>query len=138
MFGSGDTGKSQLKALTEKLLGADNCSSIDLKELEGRFGKSQMYGKRLVGSGDMSFANVNELKIFKCATGGDNIYIEFKGKDGFSFKYRGQLWFCMNELPRFGGDRGEWVYDRILAVECKMLFPRSGKTSFFLKSVGRA
>lgn len=135
MFGSGDTGKSQLKALTEKLLGADNCSSIDLKELEGRFGKSQMYGKRLVGSGDMSFANVNELKIFKCATGGDNIYIEFKGKDGFSFKYRGQLWFCMNELPRFGGDRGEWVYDRILAVECKNVIPKERQDKFLLEKV---
>lgn len=135
MYGRGDTGKSQLKALTEKLLGIDNCSSIDLKELESRFGKSQMYSKRLVGSGDMSFADVGELKIFKCATGGDNIFVEFKGKDGFSFRYKGVMWFCMNELPRFGGDRGEWVYERILPFECKNVIPKEKQDKRLLEKM---
>ena len=123
MYGKGNTGKSQLKSLTEKLLGRENYSNIDLNNLEQRFGTSQLYMKRLSGSGDMSFMSIKELKIFKCATGGDDIFIEFKGKDGFSFKYSGLLWYCMNELPAFGGDKGQWVYDRIITFDCNNVIP---------------
>ena len=118
MYGKGNTGKSQLKSLTERILGNENCSSVDLSALEERFGTSQLYLKRLVGSGDMSFMSVKELKVFKNATGGDDIFIEFKGRDGFRYKFTGQFWFCMNKLPAFSGDRGNWVYNRIIAFDC--------------------
>ena len=29
----------------------------------------------------------------------------------------------MNKLPRFGGDDGSWVYDRILVVKCDNVIP---------------
>lgn len=125
MYGKGDTGKSQLKALTERLLGSENCSAGDLSELEERFGTSALYMKRLYGSGDMSFLGVKELKIFKCVTGGDEFFLEFKGKNGMRYKYSGLLWFCTNELPQFGGDRGEWVYNRIIALDCNNVIPKS-------------
>ncbi len=118
LSGPGDTGKSQLKLLTERILGRDNFAAIDLPELEGQFGASMIYGKRLVGTADMTFLTIRELKTFKNATGGDNIRMEFKGKTGFSYKYHGLLWFCMNKLPLFGGDNGDWVYDRIMLVHC--------------------
>ena len=118
MYGPGDTGKSQLKRLTEKLLGDGNYTGIDLQQMEARFGTSAIYGKRLAGTSDMSFMTVNELKIFKKATGGDSLFAEFKGQDSFEFVYGGMLWFCMNELPKFGGDDGSWVFERILPVHC--------------------
>ena len=123
MVGEGDTGKSQLKILTEKLLGHDNYAGIDLQELEARFGSSAIYGKRLAGSADMSYVTVKELKTFKLCTGGDSIFIEFKGKNAFSFIYGGLIWFCMNRLPRFGGDDGKWVFDRIMVVRCENIIP---------------
>lgn len=118
MYGEGNTGKSQLKALTEKLLGSENCIGIDLQQLEARFGASTIYCKRLAGTSDMSYMTVSELKTFKKATGGDTQFAEFKGQDAFGFIYRGLLWFCMNELPKFGGDDGTWVYERIMPVHC--------------------
>lgn len=123
MVGKGNTGKSQLKALTEKLLGVDNSAAIDLSELEKRFGTSKIYGKRLSGSSDMSYVSVNELKVFKQITGGDNIFAEFKGKPAFEFVYKGLLWYCTNKLPKFGGDRGDWVYDRIITLRCDNVIP---------------
>lgn len=132
MVGSGDTGKSQLKALTEKLLGAGNYTAIDLSELEGRFGTSNLFGKRLAGASDMSFMSVMELKNFKKITGGDQIFAEFKGRDGFQFVYDGLLWFCMNKLPKFGGDRGEWVYDRIIVMECNNVIPKAEQDRMLL------
>ncbi len=121
MVGPGNTGKSVLKSLTEKLLGRGNFIGIDLKEIEARFGTSNIYGKRLAGSSDMSFLSIDELKAFKKCTGGDSLFSEYKGENGFEFTYtyNGVLWFCMNRLPRFSGDDGQWLYDRIVQVECK-------------------
>lgn len=118
MVGKGNTGKSQLKALCERLLGQSNCASIDLSTIESRFGTSAIYGKRLSGSSDLSYMSISELKVFKQITGGDRIFAEIKGSAPFYYTYRGVLWFCMNSLPKFGGDRGSWVYDRIMVFEC--------------------
>lgn len=122
--GPGDTGKSILKSLTELILGKGNFTGIDLKEIETRFGTGAIYGMSLAGSSDMSFLSVDELKTFKKLTGGDSIYAEFKGQQAFEFTYNGLLWFCMNRLPKFGGDYGQWVYDRIMVVECPNVIPK--------------
>ena len=123
MVGSGNTGKSQLNSLTEKLLGNSNFAGMDLSEIEARFGTSAIYGKRLVGSSDMSFMNIREIKSLKRITGGDNINAEFKGQSSFTYTFQGLPWFCMNRLPRFSGDTGQWVYDRIMVVECQNVIP---------------
>lgn len=124
LVGEGDTGKSQLKSLVERLLGKGNFIGIDLKEIEARFGTGAIFGTRLAGSSDMSFLSVDELKTFKKITGGDSLYAEFKGQQAFEFTYNGLLWFCMNRLPKFGGDNGQWVYDRILVVHCPNVIPK--------------
>ena len=118
LCGEGDTGKSQLKVLTERLLGPDNHAAVDLPDLESQFGSSMIYGKRLVGTADMTFVTVRELKMFKTVTGGDYIKVEFKGRTGFSYRYNGLLWFCSNKPPKFGGDNGPWVYKRIILINC--------------------
>ena len=118
LCGEGDTGKSQLKVLTERLLGPNNHVSVDLPDLESQFGSSMIYGKRLVSTADMTFVTVRELKMFKTVTGGDYIKVEFKGRTGFSYRYTGLLWFCSNKPPKFGGDNGPWVYKRIILVNC--------------------
>ena len=124
LVGDGDTGKSQLKSLVERLLGKGNFIGIDLKEIEARFGTGAIYGTRLAGSSDMSFLTVDELKTFKKITGGDSLYAEFKGQQAFEFTYNGLLWFCMNRLPKFGGDNGQWVYNRIMVVCCPNVIPK--------------
>ena len=124
LVGDGNTGKSQLKSLVERLLGKDNFIGIDLGEIEERFGTGALYGTRLAGSSDMSFVSVDELKTFKKITGGDSLFAEFKGQQGFAYTYCGLLWFCMNRLPKFGGDDGKWVYDRIMVVECTNVIPK--------------
>jgi len=124
LVGPGDSGKSVIKALVEQILGEDNFIAIDLQEIEARFGTGMLYGTRLAGSSDMSYISVSELKTFKKLTGGDGIFAEFKGQQGFEYTYTGLLWFCMNRLPRFGGDDGKWVYDRIMIVRCNHVIPK--------------
>ncbi|MBQ6134348.1 MAG: primase C-terminal domain-containing protein [Lachnospiraceae bacterium] len=125
MVGEGNTGKSQIRSLVEKLLGKGNYANIDLRTMEARFGTSAIYGTRLAGTADMSFLTVDELKTFKKITGGDSIFAEYKCQQGFSYTYNGLLWFCMNQLPKFGGDDGPWVYDRILVVNCPNVIPKA-------------
>lgn len=124
LVGDGDTGKSQLKSLVERLLGKRNFIGIDLREIESRFGTGAIYNTRLAGSSDMSFLAVVEMKIFKKTIGGDSLFAEFKGQQAFEFTYNGLLWFCMNRLPKFGGDDGKWVYDRIMVVRCPNVIPK--------------
>lgn len=116
--GKGDTGKSQLRNLVERILGSANSCSVDISDIESRFGLANIYGKRLAGCADSSFVRVEQLKRLKMLTGGDTLDIERKGKDKFSARFKGLLWFGTNELPRFGGDRGKWVYDRFIIVSC--------------------
>ena len=123
LVGDGNTGKSQIKSLTERLLGKGNYIGIDLSDIEARFGTGAIYGTRLAGSSDMSFMSVSELKAFKKITGGDALFMEFKGQQAFTATYGGLLWFCMNKLPKFSGDTGRWVYDRIMVVECNNVIP---------------
>lgn len=132
LVGEGDTGKSQLKSLVKRLLGIGNYIGIDLTEIEARFGTGAIYGTRLAGSSDMSFLTVEELKTFKKITGGDSLFAEFKGQQGFEFTYGGLLWFCMNRLPKFGGDDGKWVYNRIMAVNCSNAIPKDKQDKLLL------
>ncbi len=121
--GPGDTGKSQIKLLLEMLLGERNHFAIDLSGLEARFGTSYVYGKRMVGSADMGFMSLKELRTFKQLTGGDSIMGERKSQQGFTFRYRGCLIFATNRMPVFSGDDGSWVYDRFCIVKCDNVIP---------------
>ena len=76
------------------MLGSENFIGIDLKEIESRFGTGAIYGTRLAGSSDMSFLSVDELKTFKEITGGDSLFAEFKGMQGFQYTYNGLCAKC--------------------------------------------
>lgn len=130
LVGKGDTGKTQIRNLAEKLIGKENCCSVDLSDLESRFGLSSLYGKRLSGSADMGNLSISQLKTFKMLTGGDPVEFEQKHRDKFSAYYNGFLWFCANHMPLFGGDRGDWVYDRIIIITCKNRIPEEDRDSF--------
>lgn len=122
-IGDGNSGKSVLREFANRLLGADNISGGGLDYLESRFGKLALHGKRVYGSPDVGYVTLNQLETFKNITGGDTIPIEAKGKDSFEYQYRGMVWFGGNAMPKFGGDRGDWVYDRMLLIKCNNVVP---------------
>ena len=123
LVGKGNSGKSVLKNFLTKLIGLRNCSNIDLERMEDRFGKVNLLNKRLVGSNDMSFVKTKELGVFKQAVAGDPIYAEYKGENGINFIFNGVLWFCCNDFPLFGGDKGSHVYDRFVIIKCDNVIP---------------
>lgn len=124
LVGQGNTGKSQLKKLAEYLIGYNNVTTMDLKRISEQFGAAALYQKRLAGCNDMSYQRIDDMSVFKQLTGGDMINAEFKHKNGFNFLFKGFLWFNCNKLPRFGGDTGKWVYDRIMPIYCENVIPK--------------
>ena len=131
--GKGNTGKSQLKLLVEKILGSNNYTSIDLKELEeDKFSISTLYNKRLAGSSDMKIEHVKSMSKFKALTGGDNILIQKKFGHPFNMQYDGFLWFCTNKLPTFGGDKDKHVYERMLILEHHNVIPVEKRDPFLI------
>lgn len=118
-YGKGDTGKTQLKGLAERIVGVGNYNNVDLSDLElNRFLPAAFQNVRIGGSNDMSNVRVKELKLFKQLTGGDHIQAENKGEKGFTFRYKGLLWFLANQLPLFGGDKGDHIYNRWILIPC--------------------
>lgn len=123
-YGKGDAGKTQIKGLAQRILGQGNYNNVDLSDLENnRFMKAAFQGVRLGGSNDMSNVKVSELKVFKQLTGGDTIQAENKGEHSFTFKFNGLLWLLANQLPLFGGDKGEHVYNRWIVYPCPNAVP---------------
>jgi len=123
-YGAGDSGKTQLKTFAERVLGPGNYNNVDLSDLESnRFLPAAFQNVRLGGSNDLSNQKIREVKIFKQLTGGDSIQAENKGEKGFTFHYKGILWFLSNPLPLFGGDKGDHVYERWIIMKCEKSIP---------------
>jgi putative DNA primase/helicase len=41
----------------------------------------------------------------------------------------------MNRLPKFGGDDGKWVYERIMLVKCNNVIPLKDQDRMLLDNV---
>lgn len=136
MVGKPDTGKSQIRALTEKIIGERNAASMDLKQLEDRFGTAGMYNKRLCGCTDMKRLDIDELPVFKQATGGDLINVEHKGQDVFATRFCGYFWFTCNELPRIRRN-DQATYNRLVIVECNNVIPPDRRDTTLLDKMVR-
>ena len=133
--GKGNTGKSVLREFAISLVGLENTHTLDIKQMHSQFGLAGIYGKRLVGSGDMKFAKLSEIDRIKELTGNDFVNLEQKFQDSFTAKFRGFLWFNCNDLPAFSGDKGEHVYQRFLIVSCDNVIPEDKRDSELLDKI---
>lgn len=129
LLGKGNTGKSVLRTLVMDIIGKQNCHSIDIKQLNSRFGPSQIINKRMAGSGDMTVKKLDDIEVIKQLTGADDLNADRKGIDAISFQYKGLLWFNTNRLPTFSGDKGVHVYERFIIVPCRNVIPIEQRNS---------
>ena len=122
--GKTDAGKTQLKRLNERIVGEGNYNNVDLSNLENnRFLAAAFQNVQIAGSNDMSNVRITEMKLFKQFTGGDSVQAENKGEKSFTFRFKGLLWFLANQLPLFGGDKSDAVYNRWIVIPCEHSIP---------------
>ncbi len=98
VVGAGGTGKSTLTRLLNMLVGEDNCTTTDLKNLEeNRFESAKLFNKRLIIINDSSRYG-GEVSVLKALTGGDLIRLEKKNQQQEnSFVYFGVVMIVANE-----------------------------------------
>lgn len=120
----GNTGKSVLLKIITSLVGEENVINVPLQKMSDRFVLGDIYGKRLISSGDQTAADIEDSSVFKQLTGGDEVRVEMKGKMSFSFVFNGAIQIACNDLPSFKDDKGNHVFDRLLLVPCRNHIPK--------------
>lgn len=99
LFGPSHTGKSIVLNLLKRLVGEEYCSSLSFSQMSSEFAVTQLLGKRLNLSGEVSGASNKRLDIFKSITGNDTVTACYKGKDHFQFSPEAMLVFACNDFP---------------------------------------
>lgn len=115
MDGDGGNGKSTFIDTVGMVLGPDATSYIDLEGLYGQYGLKGLIGKRLniVEEVHGNYYQSNKLK--KIITG-EQVTIDIKYKDQFTFRPQAKFAFAVNGLPRID-DTSNAMERRILCLQ---------------------
>lgn len=107
------------------MLGEQNISALDLKELGDRFSTAMMFGK-LANIGDDigdDFLQGSQVSIFKKVVTGNRIKAERKGQDPFEFNPFIKLLFSANDIPRMKDKTGA-VLRRLVIIPFNATFSK--------------
>jgi putative DNA primase/helicase len=114
-IGNGANGKSVLIQMMQALLGERNYSTVPLHRLGQGFTTAVLQGKLANFCSEISTKRPLEEGSLKEIVGGDAIYAEKKGKDGFSFKPYARIVAAGNTLPDVS-DTSEGLSRRLTIV----------------------
>lgn len=132
----GNTGKSQFISLLQYILGVSQVTTIQLQDMneKSKFAIGSIVDKRLISMGDGSGASIKDDSIFKALTGGDCVKVEQKGKQPYSYNFKGGIIIACNNLPSFTGDKGSHLFERLQIVPCLHVIPyKQRDTDIILK-----
>ena len=118
-------GKSTYLDCIKAILGDENISALDLKEVGDRFSTAMLAGKLANVGDDISddFLMGSQVAMFKKIVAGNRIKAERKGYDPFDFDPYTKLLFSANEIPRMR-DRGNAVLDRLIIIPFNAVFDK--------------
>ena len=125
LTGKGNNGKSTFLDCVKAILGEDNISALDLKEIGDRFSTSMMFGK-LANIGDDigdDFLQGGQVATFKKVVSGNRIKAERKGQDPFEFNPYVKLLFSANDIPRMKDKTGA-VLNRLVIIPFNAQFTK--------------
>ena len=125
LTGEKNNGKSTFLDLVKAVLGEENISALDLKELGDRFTTSMMFGK-LANIGDDigdDFMQGTQVAMFKKIVTGNRIKAERKGQDPFEFNPYIKLLFSANDIPRMKDKTGA-VLRRLVIIPFNAQFSK--------------
>lgn len=126
LTGDKSNGKSTFLDCVKAILGEDNISALDLKELGDRFSTSMMFGK-LANIGDDigdDFLQGSQVATFKKIVTGNRIKAERKGQDPFDFNPYIKLLFSANDIPRMKDKTGA-VLRRLVIIPFNASFSKT-------------
>lgn len=124
LIGDKNNGKSTFISLLQSMLGNDNVSNLDFRELDGKFSTAMLYSKLANLGDDISDCYKEDISLFKKISSGDVIKAEEKGQKPFNFKPYAKLIFSANSKPRFNDPTGAGI-DRFIIIPLNAKFTKN-------------
>ena len=125
LTGDKSNGKSTFLDVVAAILGEDNVSTLDIKELGDRFSTSMMFGKLANIADDIGddFLQGTQVSVFKKVVTGNRIKAERKGQDPFEFSPYVKILASANEIPRMKDKTGA-VLRRLVIIPFNATFSK--------------
>lgn len=101
LYGKGANGKSVLADILSTLVGPENTCALTLNDLEKSFARSELVDKQLLLSteNETDSRGIN-TQFLKAITSGDEIRVERKHEQGFTYRPFCKVVLGMNNLPQ--------------------------------------
>jgi len=123
LLGRGANGKSVFCDAIKTVIGYGNYASISLDDLKNKNYVAELLGKLVnISTESQAKAEIYESNLKKLASG-EEITVDRKFKNPFSFKSNCKHIYCLNNLPRVG-DRTDAFFRRILPIPFNMQVER--------------
>ena len=108
LTGEKSNGKSTFLEVLQAIYGNQNCSNLDIGELDERFSTAELAGKLVNIGDDISdeFLQGRSISMFKKIVSGNPLKGEYKGENVFFFKPYVKLFFSANDIPRMKDKTG--------------------------------
>lgn len=100
LFGQAGSGKSVLQAIMKGLVPHGSSSSIAPTDWGDKFLPAEMFGKVINFAGELSETRPIPGDIFKKIVSGEELTVQFKNAQPFSFEPEAAHWFNSNFLPK--------------------------------------
>lgn len=125
LTGDKSNGKSTFLDVVAAILGEDNISTLDIKELGDRFSTSMIFGKLANIADDIGddFLQGTQVSVFKKVVTGNRIKAERKGQDPFEFSPYVKILASANEIPRMKDKTGA-VLRRLVIIPFNATFSK--------------
>lgn len=123
LIGDKANGKSTYLDCIVNMVGHENTSALDLKELGDRFRTAALFGKLINAGDDIGDEFIPDASIFKKVVSGDRIIAENKGQQPFEFNNYSKFIFSANNIPRIKDKTGA-VLDRLIIIPFNATFTK--------------
>lgn len=129
-YGNENSGKSTYYGILTEFYERKNCSTLSLDQLCEKFSNAELYGKIANIRADIEYELApKSVNLIKSLTGDDEISVQKKFLNPFSFKNKAKIFLSANgipNLPKSGVDRS--FYSRWIPIEFPHTFTGSMDT----------
>lgn len=124
LTGEGSNGKSTILNVIKKLLGKQNYTSLDLRELEENYKPAELYNKLANIGDDISSRYLENSSVFKKVVTGESFIVARKYGQPFELESYATQIFCANTMPQVD-DKSDGFTRRIVIVPFNARFSKS-------------
>lgn len=101
VVGDGQSGKSQWLEVVREMIGARNCTSKAISDIENRFGKASVVNSRANINTELNGTKLDSIAKLKTMSAGEAVDVERKNVDGWTEVNDATMLFASDDPPSF-------------------------------------